>query len=67
MRPAPPASVTVLIATVADLCDRDWKQRIAFPFAKVAFRLPELQLLSIIKTINMHFHRQIHGFTKISS
>jgi len=46
MRPLPPASVTVLIATVADRCDRDWKHRIAFPFAKVAFRLPELQPLN---------------------
>lgn len=45
MRPAPPALNTVPIAAVDDLCDRDWKQRTNFPFAKVPFRVPDSQLL----------------------
>ena len=56
IRPTPLTSNTVLLATMFDLCDRDSKQRITFPLAKVAFRLPESQLLLKVKPIrSCHF------------
>lgn len=45
MRPTPPTLITVLEATIFDLCCLDWKQRTTFPLAKVALRDPTSQLL----------------------
>jgi len=53
MIPSPWASSTVVAATVADLCERDWKQRTTFPLAKVAFKVPESQLLLKVTIIKI--------------
>lgn len=53
MTPAPRTSSTVLVATIAELCDRDAKQRTTFPLAKVAFRVPETQLLLKVTAIRI--------------
>lgn len=55
MTPTPEALRTVLVATIADLWYRDWKQRTTLPLAKVLFRVPESQLLLIKKCTQLEF------------
>jgi hypothetical protein len=45
MTPTPRAFLTVSTATDADLCARVWKQSTTFPFTRVEFRDPAVQLL----------------------
>ena len=59
MRPTPPESSTVRAAVAADLWNCDWKQITIFPLTKVAFRVPDSQLLLRVHVIRIFIIYQL--------